>query len=292
MSQAYISGFTIVRNARKYDYPVVESITSILPICDEFVVCVGASEDDTLDLVRSIGSPKLRIIETVWDDRLREGGRVLAIETDKAFDAISPQADWGFYLQADEVVHEQYLPAIRQAAEQYRAQPEVEGLLFGYTHFYGSYDYVGDSRRWYRHEVRMVRHDPRVRSYRDAQGFRRNGQKLKVKLIDAQVYHYGWVKDPHYQQAKQKDFHKLWHSDEWVQKHVAPGDLYDYANIDSVVRFAGTHPAVMRARVGAANWEVQFDESQRKFRPKDWLLYRWEKLTGWRPFEYKNYQKI
>jgi hypothetical protein len=292
MTPAKISGFTIARNAIKYDYPVVESITSILPICDEFVVCVGASEDDTLGLVQSIGSPKIRIVHSVWDDSLREGGRVLALETDKAFAAISPQADWGFYLQADEVVHEKYLDTIRQAADQYRTQPEVEGLLFGYTHFYGRYDYVGDSRRWYRHEVRMVRNDPQVRSYRDAQGFRRQGQKLKVKLIDAQIYHYGWVKDPHHQQEKQKTFHKLWHSDEWVQHNVPAAEEYDYSDIDSVQRFGGTHPTTMQARVAAANWAVNFGPGQRKMRPKDRLLYQFEQLTGIRPFEYQNYRKI
>ena len=292
MTQAKISGFTIVRNALKYDYPVVESITSILPICDEFVVCLGDSEDDTLGLIQSIGSPKIRILHSQWDDRLREGGRVLAIETDKAFAAVAPTADWGFYLQADEVVHEKYLAGIRQAADQYRDQPQVEGLLFPYTHFYGSYAYVGDSRRWYRHEIRIVRNDPQIRSYRDAQGFRRNDQKLKVKLIDAQIYHYGWVKDPYYQQEKQKTFHKLWHSDEWVKKNVSAEDLYDYSAIDSVMRFVGTHPATMQQRVAAADWKLDFAEGQQKMRPRDWLLYRWEKLTGIRPFEYKNYQQI
>ena len=98
-------GFTIVRNALKYDYPIVESINSILPIVDEYVVAVGNSEDETRKLIESIGSSKIRIVDTVWDDSLREGGRVLAEETNKAFDAIT-DADWCFYLQGDEVVHE------------------------------------------------------------------------------------------------------------------------------------------------------------------------------------------
>ena len=83
-----VSGFTFVRNAIKYDYPVVEAIRSLLPICDEFIVAVGNSEDDTRNLVLSIGDPKIRIVDTIWDDSMREGGKVLAIETNKAFDAI------------------------------------------------------------------------------------------------------------------------------------------------------------------------------------------------------------
>lgn len=105
-----IAGFTFVRNAIKFDYPIIEAITSILPICDEVVVAVGNSEDDTLGLIKSINSPKIKIIETIWDDSLREGGRVLAVETDKALAAVSPDVDWCFYIQGDEVVHEQYLP--------------------------------------------------------------------------------------------------------------------------------------------------------------------------------------
>ena len=195
-----IAGFTFVRNAIKYDYPIIEAITSILPICDELVVAVGNSEDGTLDLIQSIDSPKIKIIETIWDDSLREGGRVLAVETDKALAAISPDADWCFYIQGDEVVHEKYLPVIKKAMEDNLHKTEVEGLLFKYLHFYGSYNYVADAHRWYRREIRVVRNTGNVLSYRDAQGFRtKDNQKLKVKLIDAFIYHYGWVKPPEIQ---------------------------------------------------------------------------------------------
>ena len=152
-----VSGFTIIRNAIKYDYPVVEAITSVLPLCDEFVIAVGNSSDETLDLVRQIKSPKIRIIETVWDDSLRVGGRTFALETDKAFKAIAPDSDWAFYIQADEAVHEKYYEVIREAMEKFKNDPGVDGLLFHYKHFYGSYDYVGESWRWYRREIRIVK---------------------------------------------------------------------------------------------------------------------------------------
>jgi hypothetical protein len=42
-----VAGFTFIRNAVKNDYPVVEAITSILSICDEFVVALGNSDDGT-----------------------------------------------------------------------------------------------------------------------------------------------------------------------------------------------------------------------------------------------------
>ena len=92
----FVSGFTIVRNAIRFDYPIVEAIKSILPLCDEVVVAVGKSEDETLQLIKSINDSKIKIIETIWDDSLREGGKVLAAETNKAYDTISEKADWCF----------------------------------------------------------------------------------------------------------------------------------------------------------------------------------------------------
>lgn len=287
-----VSGFTIVRNAIKYDYPIVEAILSILPLCDEMVVAVGNSEDNTLDLIKSIYSPKIKIIETIWDDSLREGGKVLAAETNKAFAAISKDSDWAFYIQGDEVVHEQYLATIKNAMLQYTDVPEVEGLLFKYLHFYGSYDYVANSRRWYRNEIRVIKNDTSISSYKDAQGFRKNDRKLNVKLIDASIYHYGWVKPPQAQQAKQLTFHKLWHNDQWMQENIPQVDEFDYSSIDSLVNFKGEHPAVIQERILKMNWKFSFDPTKRKASLKLRLLEFIEKTTGWRVGEYKNYKII
>ncbi len=285
-----VSGFTIVRNAIKYDYPIVEAITSILPLCDEFVVSVGDSDDETMELIRNIQSPKIRIIYSKWDDTLRQGGQVLAMETNKAFDQVAADSDWAFYIQADEVIHEKYHPVIRDAMHRYADNPTVEGLLFNYTHFYGSYKYVGNSRKWYRKEIRIIRNDKSIRSYRDAQGFRKNGNKLNVKPIDAYVYHYGWVKPPAAQQAKQQTFQKLWHDDAWVKEHVSTATEYDYSIIDSVAEFEGSHPSVMQERLGRFDWAFQFDISKKKSSFKNRMLAFVEKLTGWRIGEYRNYK--
>jgi len=287
-----VSGFTFVRNAVKFDYPVIEAISSILPLCDEVVVCIGKSDDDTLGLVKSIASDKIKIIHSVWDDSLREGGKVLAVETDKAFDAVAADSDWAFYIQADEVVHEKYLPVIRQAMEQYKDNRRVEGLLFNYTHFFGSYDYVGVSRLWYRHEIRVIRNDKNIRSYRDAQGFRKNNRKLNVKAIDAGIYHYGWVRPPKFMQAKVQNFQSLYHNEEWMDKHVAKAEEFDYSGIDVLARFTGTHPEVIRERIERKNWTFEHDISKKNLKGKRKILYHIEKLTGKRLFEYKNYKII
>ncbi len=289
-----VSGFTIIRNAVKFDYPVTEAILSILPLCDELIVAVGDSEDDTLCLIKKIDSPKIKIILTTWDDALREAGRVLAVETDKALRAVSPDADWLFYIQADECVHEQWLPVIREEMEKTLNNPAIEGLLFKYLHFYGSYDYVAASRQWYRHEIRLLKNLPGIHSYRDAQGFRINGRKLHVKEIDACIYHYGWVRHPKIMQQKRMSFNKMYGSDEWIAGHIpqATAEEFDYTGIDSVKRFEGTHPAVFQPRVNAMNWKFEKDPAENTMSWKYRVMHFIEKITGKRFFEYRNYKKI
>ena len=292
MSEVRVSGFTIVRNAIKFGYPVKEAILSVLPLCDEFVVLVGNSDDGTRQLIESISDSRIKIFDSVWDDSLREGGKVLAVETDKALQLVSADSHWAFYIQADEVLHEHGYQALRDAMLKYRDDKRVEGLLLHYRHFYGSYDYLGDSRKWYRNEIRVVKTNLGVHSFRDAQGFRRNNKLMRVKPVYAFMHHYGWVRPPKTMQAKEVSFHRMWHSDDWVAKNVAVANEFDYSNIDSLSVFRGTHPDVMRERIAAMNWKFAFDPSRKKRSLLANILYWIEDFTGWRPGEYKNYKLV
>lgn len=285
-----ISGFTFIRNGNKLDYPYLEAIKSILPICDEVIVVVGDCEDGTRESIVALNEPQIKIIDTIWDENMREGGKILAFQTNIAIDHIS--GDWGFYIQGDEVVHEKYLNTIKAEMQRNLDKPEVEGLLFGYQHFYGSYQYVGDSHKWYRREIRVIRNDKKIRSYLDAQGFRKNGEKLKVKLIDAEIYHYGWVRDPRAQQLKNKTFNRYWHNDEWLSQNVSDANQYDYNLLESLKPFAGTQPTVMEERIKRMQWEYQYDPSRKKTSTKDKFKNIVEMLTGYRLGEYKNYKII
>ncbi len=288
-----VCGFTIIRNATKLDYPVVEAIRSILPLCDEMIVAVGNSEDDTLEVVKNIHPQKIRIIKTTWDDTQRAGGRVLALETDKAFAAIPADADWCFYIQADEVLHEKYHERIKDYMHRYLDDQRVEGLLFGYRHFYGSYDYVGTSWKWYRREVRVIRNNKTIYSYRDAQGFRKgNKEKLRVKLIDAEIYHYGWVREPRAMRRKQEAMSQLYHDDRWIEQHIPKEEEFDYSNIDSLALFEGVHPSIMDARIRRLNWKFDHDLSKNKLTFRETLKRIVSKLLGYRVGEYKNYRRI
>ena len=288
-----ISGFTFIRNAVKFDYPVLESIQSILPVCDEVVIAAGNSDDDTLGLIQSINSSKIKIIQTVWDDSLREGGRVLAAETNKALAVISPDSDWAFYVQADEVFHENDLPKIIDAMKKYKDDKNVEGLLFDHINFYGSYDYTADSHKWHKKEVRIIRNDKNISSYKDAMSFRRNGEKLRVKYCGAMIYHYGWVKNPSVQQEKRIAFNKMWHDDQWVQQNIETVNEFDYSKIDVLSRFTGTHPSVMHERIRRMNWNFSFDPSKGAAPSSRIKLINFiHKTTGWHIGEFKNYKLI
>lgn len=285
-----VCGFTFIKNAIVYDYPVVEAIKSILPLCDGFVVAVGNSDDATRDLIASIDPDKITIIDTVWDDSLREGGKVLAVETNKAFQAIPDDYDWCFYIQGDEVIHEKYHPAIAEAMKNYLPDEKVEGLLFKYRHFYGSYDYVGDSPQWYPYEIRVIRNNKQFMSWKDAQGFRfHDTRKLHVKLIDAYVHHYGWVKPPASMQRKQENFHKLWHDDQWMEENIAKAEEFDYSNISSLAKYEGTHPEVMKERIAKKNWKFDFDPSTSRLsfrlKMKRFLNDKLGIWTGFKPYK-------
>jgi hypothetical protein len=288
-----ITGVTIIKDAIKNDYPIVEAITSILPLVDEMVVSIGQSDDGTEDLIKSINSKKIKIFYSQWDLSLRKGGVVLAVETNKALMHVSNDTDWVFYIQGDEVLHEKYHENILTAAKKYFNNPKVLGLLFNFVHFYATYNYVGDSRRWYNKEVRIIRHNKNIQAYKDAQGFRLSNKKIEVKQIDACINHYGWVKSPTQMIAKQKNVSQFWNedTDEW-RNYLEIEDLYNFNDFDSLVKFTGTHPVVMEKRVKAQQWTLDIDISKKKFTLKEKLLYWFEKKTGVRLFDFKNYKKI
>ena len=288
-----VTGFTFIRDAVKYDYPVVEAIKSILPLCDDFVVAVGNCNDGTEELIRGIDVEKIRIINTVWDDSpsMKRLGEVFASETNKALREVPPDSDWAFYIQGDEVIHEKYLEKIYSEMGKWKDNSMVDGLLFNYLHFYGSYDYVGVSQQWYRHEIRIVRNDKSIYSFRDAQGFRKgDNKKLNVKPVDAYVYHYGWVKEPSVMMKKMKNASNFYENINWIHK-LDKDSTYDYSSIDALKLFTDLHPLVMMDHINRKNWTFDHDPSfnrlSLKYKGKLFL----KKYLGLNTF-YENYTII
>jgi hypothetical protein len=312
-----ISGFTMGRNAHKLYYPMRHSIESILPLVDEFIVVLGQSDQDdrTRWEVENIGSPRIRIIDTVWDIEKYPRGMEHAHQTDLAKEACT--GDWLFYLQSDEVVHEKDLETIRKRCQELLTDRETEGLLFRYLHFWGDYEHLQDSHCWYRKEIRIIRNDPGIHSWESAQSFRRIPRfdglnyrqqegtfKLKVAEVDAEIFHYGWVRPPTVMQEKIKAFSINHQGKKKVEDQVASHKFdsgYDYGNLAGLTRFRGTHPAVMEPWIARFDWkdQLRFKGPARALNPikskHDKPRYRmisWiEKnlLGGRRLGEFKNY---
>ncbi len=256
MSAPRVSGFSIVRNAIQYGYPVAESLRSLAPLVDEIVVAVGRSEDGTLEMVRSLDLPGLRIVETVWDDALRVGGRVLAQQTNLALREC--RHPWAFYLQADEVVHEEDHARIRAALARWGDDGTVDALRFRFLHFEGTYAYVNYVRYW--KQCRLVRNGGQVQSVGDAAGFgRTDGRPLRIRHTHAKIYHYGWARAPEVLKRKTLAFQKLYHDDAWVAARYAEVPPEYLSDVDIAFRFRGTHPAVMAERIGGAAWTIPAD---------------------------------
>lgn len=277
-----ISGFSMAKNASKLYYPMRQAIESILPICDEFVVALGDCDPDdtTRQEIEAIGSNKIRIIDTVWDLEKYPRGMENAHQTDIAMKACS--GDWLFYVQADEVVHEKYLPVIKKRCEELLHDTSVEGLLFHYTHFYGDYQHHHVGHDWYKDEIRIVRNLPDMHSWISAQSFRRIPEfdglnyrvkegtiKLNVARVDAHIYHYGWVRPPSLMQKKKKSLGTIHHGAQAMDADYSqkPPE-FDYGPLGRLAKFNGTHPAVMKSWMERFNWADQLNYSSRERNPQ------------------------
>jgi glycosyltransferase involved in cell wall biosynthesis len=291
-----ISGFTFVRNANIFGYPLKESLYSLLPLCDEIVIAAGKSDDDTIEYIRSFNEPKFKIIETEWDSSLRSGGRIYAQQTNLAL--AECKGDWCIYLQADEVFHEQDQTKIISSIEVANKNKKAESLLFDYIHFYGSYDYIGSGRQWYRQEIRAIRNTGLVTSWKDAQGFRKiNGDqysKLQAIRTGVPVYHYGWVRPPKVQSIKMRNASTYYNENSKFDLNDDPDNEFDYQSSFSLARFNGDHPAIMREKIEKdRQWTSRFDPNKLHHKP---MLHKLsdglESITGWRVAEYKNFIEI
>ncbi|PYP69369.1 MAG: hypothetical protein DMD36_10285 [Gemmatimonadetes bacterium] len=287
-----LSGFTIVRNAVKLDYPVLPAIRSILGICDEVVVNVGKSEDGTRDLIASLGDPRIRILDTEWD--FSSGSGALSIETNRAMAAC--RGAWGLYIQADEVLHEAGAEILAAGLRAWHGDHGVEGLLVDYVHFYGDFDTIATNRHWYRREVRCVRLGGNVRSYEDAQGFRVGPElrRVRARATGARMFHYGWAGPSQAVQRKLAASKEIFtEAVDRLEARAARRHALDWTPL--LRPFRGTHPEAARDWIAARRDARERAVGPRSFRLGHLRLYLsdWiERLTGARVFEYRNYVDV
>jgi len=295
-----ISAFSYVRNGLTMGYPFLESIQSVLPIVDEFIMVVGDSTDGTREAILKL-SPKIKIIDTVWDMKLRTGGKIFAQQANLGLDDAT--GDWIIHIQADEVIHEQDIEVLKQYIVDLDKETKIEGFLFPFLNFHGDYNHIHTGRTAHRYEIRAFRKNSGIRSFKDSQGFRKfssregydageTGKKLKVIKIDVPMYHYSYVRPPRKMKEKSEHFTSFWVNDEGLQKIFKGVEEFDYNNVDKLEIFTGTHPALMQEAIRKKDWDFTYQPDKNYTSIRHRILNKIEDWTGYRLGEYKNYKLI
>ncbi len=289
VSQIRVSGFTIVRNAKKLDYPFRESVLSALPLCDEFIINCGDSTDDTweicLELQKSFPR-KIKLIQSTWEKKAQQGGWQLKTQTDSALKECHGQ--WCLYVQADEAIHESDHPMILDAMKEANTFDDVDGLLFDYLHFYGNYHYRITGRNWYRREVRAFKNARGIRAYRDAQGFRKGEEKLVVIPASARIFHYGYVRSPASLKTKEGEMAQWWGEQPESEDHA-----FELKRHVGLKPFHSSHPAVMKERIETKSYPFDPKKCRRHWdgnEIKNAITFLWESIVPYRIGEFTNYK--
>jgi|694.fasta_scaffold28245_3 glycosyltransferase involved in cell wall biosynthesis len=282
------SGFTIVRNAEILDFPFRESVLSALPLCDEFIINCGDSDDHTLSICEELRAQfpeKIKIIRSVWTRENQTGGYQLKAQSDAAMKEC--QGKWLVYIQADEVFHEEDLSKVRTAMALANSIEQVDGLVFDYLHFYGNYFNISKGRNWYRREVRVFKNGRGIESFRDAQGFRKQGERLTALASGARVFHYGYVRSQKSLKTKVEQM-----SQWWGETPSKKDSSFQVFKLFGLTRFESSHPQVMRERVAKNPDYIDPSCCKRKWSRKELknaLTLVWEKIFPYRIGEYRNY---
>jgi len=236
-----VSAFTFIKNGQILGYPFIQSIQSVLPIVDEFVINVGESDDDTLRLIESIHSPKIRILQSKWNQNMKDRGYIYGQQ--KMIAQFNCLGDWAFYIEGDEIYHENDLSKIKAAMNHNLKDSNVEALAFDFFHFYGNANTYLDSPGWYRSEARIIKTS--CRSYAPDGLFwlildkNKKGRYPKARHVGVHCYHYGWVRSEDQMNLKSKQVQRY-----WGKNH----QKIDYSQMDSKIfkRYTGTHPKVIQ----------------------------------------------
>ena len=272
-----VSAFTFIKNGQILGYPFLQSIQSVLPIVDEFIVNVGKSEDNTLALIKSLSSPKIRIIESTWNDTMKDRGYVYGQQ--KMIAQFNCTGDWAFYVEGDEVYHEDDLEQITNSMRVHLNDSNVEALVFDFNHFYGNANSILHSPGWYRSEARIIKNS--VRSYAPDGLFwvvleaNKTGRYPRAKHTGVTCYHYGWVRSEDQMNLKSSKVQKYWGSE-----HVE----IDYTQMDQIIiqEFKGTHPKIIQDWIPKDVGLYKADSSYKATRKqkKHRLMIKLEKFFG------------
>ncbi|MFN8770185.1 MAG: hypothetical protein ACK5Z5_08040 [Neisseriaceae bacterium] len=287
----FVSGFTFVKNGSILGYPYLESIQSLLMVCDEVVVAVGVSDDDTLEQIQLINNPKLKIIQTTWNGNMADRGYTYAQQ--KMIAQFNCIGDWAFYLECDEIINEKDVPLIRAQMAKYLDQRDIEALVFDYYHFYGKPDFIARSPRWYQRAPRIIRNTIRTWApdglFWVVMDHNKRGRYPRAALVNCYLYHYGHVRKISAMNEKNKRVERYWGK--------PSQEFYSYGNIDpkSVCSYNGDHPEIIKKwLLTSAENEIVFNKDYQltKRDKKHRVLMFLSKLLGNYDFSKKHFKLL
>ncbi len=295
MSNKLISGFTFIKNGLTLGYCIKESIKSISPICDEIIINVGfddpncEKDDGTYAYLRDNFTHKKYIfLKSYWDPNITQDGKILAMQTDIALSKC--QGEYCQYIQGDETIHENDLTIINNEVIKMSKNKKINGLVFKYYHLFGNVDTMRFTRKVYRREIRLIRNNLGIKSWKDAQGFRhKDNTKIICKLISARIFHYGWARKENIMEKKISVFDKLYFGNQYKNSS------FNYKRLWGVKKFNQTHPCIMQEWINKNKNDIDILRLPIKFELDNFGLAICdfiENMTNYRLGEYKNYKLI
>jgi glycosyltransferase involved in cell wall biosynthesis len=297
MSPTNISGFTFIKNGLTLGYPILESVLSIESICDEVIINVGFDDEAcTIDdgtykyLTENLTASKYVFLKSWWDPKIKSSGLILSEQTNIALSKC--RSDFCLYIQGDECIHEDDLKFILEGVEKIKGHPAIDGLIFNYMHFYGNVDTYKYTRNLYRREVRLIKNHLGIKSWLDAQGFRKSdNSKMNATLISARIFHYGWARSEKVMKKKVKVFDTFYHGDNHERQNAKE---FQYERNWGLKKFKQTHPKVMKNWIEKNKNPIDLMKLPMTL---DWnvpglvISDLIENLTGYRIGEFKNYRR-
>lgn len=249
MTDILVSGLTIIRNGVKLNYPFLEAIRSALPICDEFVVVAGDSDDETLERLAALDDKRIRIVHTEWSPLVTPRKCLLAQQTNIGLAYC--RGRWALYLQGNEILHERDLPRIRSLMETHADNPEIEAMLVERLTFWSDFNhYVAAYPRRYKYTARVIRPNIGTYSIRDGMSFAifddfsTHGRYPRSIDTGADLFRYDYV---HTVEQQARKFAQAVHRS-GTGIEAARDYFYRTYPRQFLAAFHGDHPAVMRER--------------------------------------------
>ena len=259
-----ISVYTYLKNGEKFDYPFLESILSVIEVCDECIVCCASdSEDQTWLYLQRLEKmfPKIRLLPSeLWKEKNLVDGAVIRLAAEEAMSYCT--GDWLWHLQADEVYTRADARTLRELVNTYHRQA-VDGFIFNVLHFYAGYDQQITAQAaeigWYQKCIRLIRAGA-GHHIGDAWTIVMSDLKPSTAIpVDVTIYHYGHVRDKEAMRTKATYMETLYHALPDTYE-FCPEGKFEYSQVPQkyLKPFLTPHPETMQLRIAKSTLKNVF----------------------------------